>query len=201
MSVEIVDCEQGSEEWFRARMGIPTASEFATVMAKGEGKTRSTYMRKLAGEIICGEPMTGFQSAAMARGKEMEAKARAYYALVTGADLASVGFIRNGAMGCSPDSLIGADGGLEIKTAEPHILIEKILKDDFPPEHRAQVQGNLMVSERDWWDLIVFWPGMPTFTKRLRRDLEYQNTLRSEIARFNDELAALVERVRKYGEQ
>ena len=33
--IEIIDCEQNSSDWFAARMGIPTASEFSTVMAKG----------------------------------------------------------------------------------------------------------------------------------------------------------------------
>ncbi len=48
------DLEQGSSEWFACRAGIPTASKFATVLAKGEGKIRSQYMRQLAGEVITG---------------------------------------------------------------------------------------------------------------------------------------------------
>ena len=51
--IQIFDeIEQGTPDWFECRRGIPTASKFATVMAKGEGKTRSEYMRKLAGEIL-----------------------------------------------------------------------------------------------------------------------------------------------------
>ena len=50
--MKIIDCEQGSPEWFSARSGIPTASEFHTVMAKGKGGgeslTRKTYLLKLA---------------------------------------------------------------------------------------------------------------------------------------------------------
>ena len=38
MTVEIIDCVQGSPEWFQARLGIPTASCFKDVQAKGEGK-------------------------------------------------------------------------------------------------------------------------------------------------------------------
>ena len=81
--LEIVDCEQGSEAWFRARMGIPTASEFATVMAKGRdggaSKTRAKYMRQLAGEIITGEPMESYSNGHMERGKEWEPDARDAY--------------------------------------------------------------------------------------------------------------------------
>ena len=87
--VEIINCEQNSR-MVRARMGIPTASQFATVLAKGEGKTRRTYMMKLAGEIITGEPMESFSNEHTERGHEMEPEARDLYAFQTGAQLERV---------------------------------------------------------------------------------------------------------------
>jgi len=64
--VIVHDVEQGSEEWFKVRAGMPTASEFATVMASGRGggdsKTRRTYMLKLAGEILTGEPKENYSN-------------------------------------------------------------------------------------------------------------------------------------------
>lgn len=192
------DIEQGSEAWFACRAGIPTASKFATVMAKGEGKTRSEYMRKLAGEIVTGEPMESFSNVHMDRGKTMEDEARETYAFINDADIRRVGFIRNGQMGCSPDSLIGEDGGLEIKTALPHIQIERLLRGDLPPEHKAQVQGNIMVAERDWWEFVSFWPKLPQLTVRVRPDKTYIANMAGEIDRFNDELAAMVETIRNY---
>lgn len=203
-SPEIIDCEQGTEPWFRARMGIPTASEFATVMASGRGggesKTRKTYMLKLAGEIITGEPMESFTNVHMERGKIMEEEARDFYALTANVEPVRVGFVRNGPKGCSPDSLIGKDGMLEIKTALPHILAERILKDDFPPEHKAQCQGALWVAEREWIDLVVYWPKMPRFVKRAVRDDAYIATLAKAIDEFNAELAETVEQLRRYGQ-
>ena len=145
--LNILTCEQGSEEWFRARMGIPTASEFSTVMASGRGgaesKTRRTYMMKLAGEIITGEPMEHITNAYMERGHAMEPEARDLYAFMQNCDPQTVGFLRNGAKGASPDALIGADGALEIKTKAPHLLIDILDRDDFPPEHKAQSPGVL----------------------------------------------------------
>ena len=38
--IQIIDCEQGTPEWFAARLGIPTASRFSDVLAKGQGTTR-----------------------------------------------------------------------------------------------------------------------------------------------------------------
>ena len=202
--MQIFDFDQNSEEWYRARMGVPTASEFATVMAKGVGgkgpsKTRRTYMLKLAGEIVTGEPMENYSNAHMERGKAMEDEARNFYAFMNDAEPRRVGFISNGPKGCSPDSLLGDAGMLEIKTKLPHLLIEVLLKDDFPPEHKAQCQGQLWVAEREWLDLAIYWPNLPLFVKRAYRDEAYLKTLANEIDRFNDELAEMVERVRSYG--
>lgn len=199
--IEVFDFEQGSDEWFECRRGIPTASKFATVMAKGEGKTRSEYMRKLAGEIITGELADQFSNGHTERGNDMEDEARQTYAFVEGVEIQRVGFIRNGMKGASPDSLIGASGGLEIKTALPHIQIDRLERDRLPPEHKAQVQGNLWVSEREWWDFVSYWPKLPVLTVRVPRDEDYIKTMSDEIDRFNDDLAALVERIRRYGER
>jgi hypothetical protein len=204
MTREIIECEQGTPEWYQARLGIPTSSMFATVLAKGKGgddsRTRKTYMLKLAGEIVTGEPMTNYVSAAMERGKVMEEEARDFYSFLHDEPLQRVGFIRNGQTGCSPDSLIGANGMLEIKTAEAHILADLILKDKFPPEHMAQVQGALWVAERDWLDLVVYWPKMPLFVKRIGRDEDYITALKIAVDAFNAELAEIVAKVRGYGQ-
>lgn len=197
--LEIIDCEQNSEEWLRARMGIPTASAFSDVLAKGEGKTRRTYMLKLAGEIITGEPMEAFTNGHTERGHAMEDEARDLYTFQTGASLQRVGFVRNGAVGCSPDSLIGEDGGLEIKTKLPHLLIDVILKDKCPPEHVAQIQGSLWVTGRQWWDIVIYWPGIPLFVKRVTRDETYIKTLADEVERFNADLAAVVAQIQQLG--
>src|SRR5690606_41297724 len=105
------DLEQGSPEWFAARAGIPTASRFATVMAKGEGKTRSEYMRKLAGEILTGEPSEQFSNIHTDRGNAMEDEAREATAIINDAEIQRVGLIPNRNHGHAPDSFLGAQGG------------------------------------------------------------------------------------------
>lgn len=197
--MEVFEMEQGDDDWFQARLGIPTASKFATVMAKGEGKTRSEYMRTLAGEILTGEPAESFSNGHMERGKAMEDEARETYAFVESAEIKRVGFIRNGKKGASPDSLVGTAGGLEIKTALPKIQIDRLERNRLPPEHVAQVQGNLWLSEREWWDFCSYWPRLPMLNVRVYRDETYIKTMADEIDRFNDELAAMVERIRCYG--
>ena len=130
--IQIIDCEQGTPEWHAARLGIPTASEFKTLLGikkdAREKVTRRTYLLKLAGEIITGEPTESYSNDHMDRGKFMEAEARDLYSFSCDADPQQVGFIRNGQKGCSPDSLIGDKGMLEIKTKLPHLLIDCLLR-------------------------------------------------------------------------
>jgi YqaJ-like viral recombinase domain len=193
-------CEQGSEEWFKVRAGMPTASEFATVMAAGRGggesKMRRTYMLKLAGEILTGEPMDSYTNHHMERGKEMEAGARDLYAFMQDVDPDLVGFIVNGTKGCSPDSLIGADGMAEIKTKLPHLQIDVLLRGELPPEHKAQCQGALWVAEREWIDFVSYWPRLPLFVTRAYRDEPYIGALSAAVDQFSEELAALVDQIR-----
>lgn len=200
--MQIIDCDQGTEAWFTARMGIPTASEFKTIIAVNKDakdkKTRTAYMRKLAGEVVTGLPMESYSNGDMQRGKDMEDEARDLYALLQNVDPMRVGFIRNHGAGCSPDSLINEDGGLEIKSALPHIQIERMEVGELPPEHRAQVQGNIWLAEREWWDFASYCPRLPLFVKRVYRDDGYIATLAGAVNQFNEELAAMIERVRSY---
>ena len=201
--MEIINCDQGSPEWFAARAGIVTASEFQTLLMKGRGggdsATRRTYMRKLAGEIITGESSEGFSNAHTERGKTMEPEARDLYAFMADCEPQQVGFIKSGRKGASPDSLVGDLGGLEIKTRLPHLMIELLEKDEVPNEHIAQIQGGMWVAEREWWDFVAYWPKLPLFVKRVYRDETYIRTLASAVIQFNEELDALVSRIRSYG--
>ena len=106
-----------------------------------------------------------------------------------------VGFILNGERGCSPDSLIGEDGGLEIKTALPHIQIDRLLRGTLPSEHKAQVQGNIWLCERKWWDFCSYCPKLPLLVVRVMRDEEYITQLEKAVDQFNDELKHLVEQI------
>jgi hypothetical protein len=200
MPIEIFkDIEQGTPEWRAARCGVPTASEFSSILAKGEGKTRAAYMRRLAGEILTGEPEEGFKGDAMARGNAMEDDARRAYAFMADATPERIGFVKNHGAGCSPDSFVGDTGGVEIKTAKPSVLIEILDRGAFPSQHVAQVQGFLWVTEREWCDLAVYWPKLPLFVRRAHRDVKYIAELSRAVAQFREELAEMVERLRRYG--
>jgi hypothetical protein len=194
--IQIFTCAQGTEEWRKARLGIPTASRFDDVLAGGQGKTRRKYMMELLGECLTGEPMAQFSNAHTERGHVMEDEARQLYSFDVDEPLEQVGFIRrrlpSGHVGCSPDALVGPDGLLEIKTKLPHLQLEVLLKAVVPPEHVQQCQGALWITGRKWLDFVSYWPGLPLFVKRVYPDAEYQEKLTAAISAFNAELTTLI---------
>lgn len=197
--IEVFTMPQGSEEWFAARRGIVTASEFATVMAQGRGggdsKTRRTYMLKLMGERLTGDPMYHYVNDHMERGHEQEPDARNMYAFQADVEPEPVGFIKNGSVGCSPDSLIEHAGILEIKSKLAHLHLDVLLADCVPSEHVAQIQGQLWVAEREWCDFVSYCPKLPLFVKRVHRDEAYIARIRKAVDIFECELVTLMETV------
>lgn len=203
-SVEIVECEQNSPEWFAARLGVPTASRFGDVMAQGDGKMRTRYLRDLAGERLSGRPAENFRSKAMERGNAMEVDALDAYARTTFEPVTRIGFARNAGLlrydvvGASPDALVGERGGVEAKSMSPRLLIEVLDRGaaGFPPEYRPQVHGSMWVLERDWWDLTLFWPGMPRCVFRVQRDEAYIAEMAKTVEIFCFDLRRLEAKLR-----
>lgn len=195
--IQIFNHEQNSPEWLETRRGLPTASQFQCLLAKSaERKGRQKYLYDLAGEILTGECAPSYSNDHMERGHVMEAEARDWYAFITDAELTRVGFIRNDLFhaGVSPDSLIGEDGGLEIKTRLPRLQLELLEANELPNEHKAQVQGALWITGRKWWDFVSYCPKLKPFKTRVFRDEPYIAALKIAVAEFNAELKLLVEK-------
>lgn len=201
---------QRSDAWLAHRLGLPTASEFSSILAGGEGATRKSYMKKLAGEILTGEISEGYRNLAMDRGIEMEAEALAWYQRENLVELERIGFVRRtiypalGAeftVGASPDAVLpGRNALVEVKTMRPDLLIDVALKGaaGFPIEHRAQIQGQLWITGAEWCDLIIYyrgWKSPPRF--RVERDEAYIATLARAVEQFQYELDRLVEDVQR----
>lgn len=194
----IIDAAQGSEEWFAARAGRATASEFSSVLAKGQGKTRLAYLRRVVAERLTGKPVETYRNGHMDRGHEQEPFARLAYEALTGEPAEAIGFIQHDKLmaGCSPDCLIGADGGAEIKSVIPTVQLETILGGEFPSEHRAQIQGSMWITGRTWWDFCSYSPDMPanlrTYVYRVKRDEAYIAQLAAEVTVFLNEVDLLI---------
>ena len=202
--MEIFNFEQYSPEWWECRLGIPTASRFKDVIAKGKGsvpsKTRKKYLYQLAYERTTGEPAEdpdeGYTNDKMKRGRELEHKARERYEFQFSVKVHLIGFVRNGDVGCSPDGMVGDNGLIEIKTRDPHIQIEALLEKRCPPASYAQVQGQIMVCEREWCDYVSNMQKLSLVAVRVYRDDNYIKELQEKLKVFLDELAIITRKLK-----
>lgn len=189
--MKIIDCQQYSDKWWEVRLGIPTASRFDSIITKtGKQSTASVkYMNELLAAYLLGHPLEQFATDLMARGSSLEQDAANLYAFAHDVDVVQTGFVLtdDGRIGCSPDRLIGKDGGLEIKTPQPAVHVGYLLG-NIADEYKQQLQGCLYVCEREWWDIVSYNPDMPRAEIRVYRDEEYINTLAIYLIEFCDEL-------------
>lgn len=202
MVLEIFEIEQGSPAWIDARVGIITASRFSDVLTKGRdkvsrGQTSLSYMYEIASERLRGEPAEQFGSFHMNRGKQYESEALRLYQEQTGLEVRKIGFMKDGNTGASADGLIvGSPGGIELKTRLAKLHIKVLLGEEPPTENVAQVQGNMLVSGLEWWDLVSFCPGLPFYCQRIQRDEPYISALQAELSTFDAETEALVTKIK-----
>ena len=197
--MKIIDVEQGSQEWFQARAGIPSASNFDKIVtSKGEpSKQAQKYMYRLAGERITGMPEETYQNTAMARGVEMEGEARSYYELTTGQTVEQVGFcVADCGAGCSPDGLVGDEGLIEIKCPSMAVHVGYLLDNKVPTDYFQQTQGQLFVTGRKWLDFISYYPLMRPLVVRIERDEVFIKKLESELKKFVEDLKTIVNKIK-----
>lgn len=200
--MKIYDFVQGTPEWRKARAGIPTASKFSEVITQVrlELSTASdAYENRLVAERLTGRPIEDFKGTReMERGKELEGDAVQFYEMAHGIEAFHAGFITNdaGTFGASPDFLVGDIGGGELKCpgAQTHVgyLLnpEKLYQD-----YRLQVQGNLLASERQWWDCVSYHPELPPVFFRVERDAIVLEKLSTALETMEDRIQTKVKMI------
>ncbi len=194
--MKIINCEQRSEEWYEARLGIPTASNFDKIITLDgkPSKSRKKYMYQLAGEKCAGQIEPVFQSYAMQKGIDSEPWARKFYELTRNKEVIEVGFCLEdgGKWGASPDGMIGNEGLIEIKCPLVATHVEYLINNELPSEYFHQVQGQMFVTGREWTDFISYFPGLRPLIVREEAHGIFQKALKKELELFCEELNEIV---------
>jgi len=202
--VKIVECVQYSPEWWQARAGVPTVSQFAKVATKKgiASESRRGYINQLAVEYITGKPAgSTFMSYAMKRGHEEEGKARSLFAYINDIDVIQTGLIfpdEQRRYGASPDGLL-VNSGLEIYCPESPVAVECFLHPekalDLSGKYQ-QIQGSLLISEYDFWNFMVYYDGLDPLIMEIPRDEKYIDKLRKELDDFVLEVVMTVKQLK-----
>mgnify|MGYP006094622957 FL=1 len=186
----ILDHEQGSDEWFAARLGRPSASMFnKLITSTGKPSTSaSKYIDELVDERLNGVRAPVYVNEHMERGTRLEPEAREYYEFLTDQQVTEYGFILDDSeeFGCSPDGLIkdndgNFEGGLEVKCPANMVGYHRDNK-SFVTKYKQQVMGCMMITGAKWWDLMAYSDKKPHhLIIRVERDEEYIEKLAAEI--------------------
>ncbi len=190
--------EQGSDGWFGSRAGIPTGSEFSRLITStgAPSKSMPEYAAQLAADAYAGKALDRFGGNQYTdRGTGMEEEARLWYELQYNCEVEQVGFISDGdpemenpiiRYGASPDGLVGEHGMVEFKCqiAKCHVATLLYFKKHgrCPSSYVAQTQGELLVAEREWNDLVFYHPALPKLVIRQVPDPKIVAGLKSQLA-------------------
>jgi putative phage-type endonuclease len=196
--------EQGTDEWFSARLGRATASCFDQIITtKGEpSKSAQKYMYKLAGEAITGKAEESYTNAAMERGKVLEAEARALYEFHTGRTVQQVGIVYSDEKklwSCSPDGLM-EDRGLEIKCPSMATHVSYLLGKKLPTDYFQQVHGSMFVTGLNQWDFLSYYPGLPHLLVTVELDEKWCNQFFNELTSFVGKLEQVKREIMALGQ-
>jgi len=198
--MKLLRIEQRSEEWFKARAGIATASEVGALVTEGggiaKGKGVETYMFRKLAERWMGRPLETGQSKAMDMGTVLEDEALPAFELATGLELEPVGFALNESLklGFSPDSMVkGTNRGVEAKCPQPHTHIKYLMDGCLPADYVGQVQAALLAAEADKWHFSSYChprgcAPLPELILEVGRDEKYISTLRDALELFNEKM-------------
>lgn len=198
-----IDVVQGTKEWLDAKVGIPSASNFSRILTPKTMKPSSSmagYAHELLAEQILGRPLDDATSEFMQRGTVLEKHARDWYSLQKDVDVEQVGFLLTDdrRAGCSPDGLIGSVGGLEIKCPSAAVHIGYLLG-EAGEKYRCQVQGGMLITDREWWDFVSYNPDLPSALVRFNRDETFIKALSSAVNQFCEVMYEAKQQLMKYG--
>lgn len=186
---------QNSAAWLEARCGIPTASEFSNLVTPlGKictGKGLESYLSTKLAEWW-GGPVGGFNSFATEQGHLGEENAIPWFEFETNQDVQRVGLCLTDdeRVGCSPDGLLGDDGGLEIKCPQRPNHIKYLLAGVVPPDYVLQVQGCLFVTKRKSWTFVSYARGLPKLVLTVLPDSDLQDAINEAVNAFLERFQA-----------
>lgn len=194
---------QKEEDWLRLRIGKVTASELDSLVTPEfkirDGATPYTYLCEKVAEAYKGNPLPGFTAFATEQGELLEMEARGWYCMeFDDHKIHNVGFVEHesGRCGCSPDALLGDEGGLEIKCPQPTNHVRYLLDGTLPKDYAAQVHMSLYVTGRKFWRFVSYHRGYPAFVLNVERDETIIVKIDAALAQFYTRFDAAMEKLK-----
>lgn len=218
---DLSKCEQGSDEWHHAKLGVISGSNVYKIMKRGKGgkgysKERDTYMKELVGQIATRQAKE-IKAAALEWGKANEVKARTTYEMLNDVVIEEIPFIykelplsiplANMRCGVSLDGRIrGRSEVIEIKSPfSPVVYLDFVLDEKIKQEYVWQMLFQCWVADADWASFVNHHPlfAKKTFHGvRVPRDNDAIDLMEMEIIKFIREMDEMLAKLNiKFGDQ
>jgi hypothetical protein len=200
---------QGTDEWFKSKLGKVSASHFGAIMVNGKGEgglgvTAIEYMEEIIAEYMTGgNREDSFKTPAMQHGSDYEESAIYEYEKKYFQEVELVGFLPYKGenellkkyVGCSPDGLSLGKEVIEVKCLKSKNHVHHLLNPDFIVNaHKAQTQGQLLILKDYGYEIskyLIFDPRvLPEYehlklqVKTRERDEEYILKLEQKLFSF-----------------
>ena len=154
---ETTELQQGSDDWFNARIGLITGSKVGAILGLSPFSTKNDVMRSMVREWN-GALSEFVGNVATEYGVMNEVMARTDYELRTGKKVKTTGFHVDDWMGASPDGIVDDWTIVEFKC--PYGLRKggafKSIKDQ--PHYYAQIQIQMFVTQTENCDFVQWQP-------------------------------------------
>ena len=202
---------QGSDEWFKVRMGKITASKLSDLMKKtkyGESTYKTRLRMELAIERITGKSASpNFMNQAMHDGVEREPDARTLFEAITGKEVALCGSFDHPTIvntSASPDGLLrGENACLELKCPTHATHAKNLMSDTMPKNYIFQVQHQIQCTESDYAYFASYHPDFPPELRlkwvRVEKDDSIIKSLEEEIRAFDISIEDLIIKIQNGG--
>jgi hypothetical protein len=163
-----IDCLQGSTEWMSARVGIPTASKFDEIL---DVKGKPSRQRQKYLYALSGERIIG-------------SKEDSY---------------QNATMkrGIEMEHEARELYEIEIKCPLLTTIVAYHINGNLVEDYFQQLQGQLLVTGREWVDIIAYYPAFKPLIIRVNRDENFTRALIAELHVFCVELDEITEKLRR----
>jgi putative phage-type endonuclease len=195
--MKIHDVIQGSDEWFAVRAGKFTASNFNKLFVNG--KTYDDAIDAVVFGRLTGQIPESFSNEWMQRGVEMEDEAIMIYEMECRKTVTKIGFVEQDEwVGCSPDGLIDDGGMVQIKCPKWNTHL-KYMRDPnkLIDEYSFQIQGEMMVCDTEFSDVVSYHPKLPLIVERVKRDDIIIDSIKRQILLAQNEVARRIYELKK----
>jgi hypothetical protein len=202
------DFKQRSPEWYQIRLGRIGGTDAESLAVKGKNQyglgtgIMSTMYKKIY-EVIQNQSAddSGYISAAMERGIELEPLAVQEYEKVKFETVIEIGYVSLGYFfGYSPDGFIGEDGLIEVKCPGAAEYIRLLSTDEIQSGYIWQMQWGMFMTNRDWCDFVAYNPDfkpMPLYIKRVEKDMDAVKLLYDQGMKYLDAMDVVLGKIRK----